>query len=510
MKPKPVLHSVLAIFALLSVSLYYPDPGLCQGTLLNQGIELYKQEQYGQAAKVLGEARKGDPKSSSAAFFLGLTYKQLMDYPKALPHLRDAVTLTPRIKEALVELIEVLYQLYEGGHAEEAKRWIEVAEKEDVFPAKVAFLKGLLLAKEGRNPAAIEAFERAKTLDPTLAQSADVQIALCHVNEKDLKKAKDRLLSAIQQDPTSDLAGFARQYQDLVEKRMDLERPLRFTLSSFGQYDTNVVLRPTEGALTPDITNESSRVLLSSFRADYLPIFEGPWLFNAQYALGSSLHQRFSTSHDSLSNGIYMAPGYNFGESALNLALRYNHALVRDPSYKKYVNTFSAGPLYRMLLVENQILEFYGGYTYTGYFKPPLAPEEDTDSDKVNGSVGWTWIFKKDAFFNFKYEYSQENTDGANWDNRGYDYALTLTLPLIERLSLQLSGEIFLQRFRNFHTVFDVKREDTFYMGSAGLTYALMKQLNLVLQYSYTRADSNIAIYDYDRSVYSAGLEFRF
>lgn len=63
-----------------------------------QGIELYKQEQYGQAAKVLGEARREDPKSSTAAFFLGLSYKQLMDYQQALPHLRDAVNLSPASK----------------------------------------------------------------------------------------------------------------------------------------------------------------------------------------------------------------------------------------------------------------------------------------------------------------------------------------------------------------------------------------------------------------------------
>jgi len=507
---KKITYGVAAAISLLFALLHGPCPAWCQSPLLMQGIELYKQEQYGQAAKVLGEARKEDPKSSMAAFFLGLSYKQLMDYQQALPHLRDAVNLSPRIKEALVELIEVLYQLYESGLAEEAKRWIEVAEKEDIFPAKVAFLKGLILVKEGKHLPAIEAFEKAKTLDPTLAQSADVQIALCHMQGKDLKKARDRLSVAVMQDPTTDLASFARQYQDLVDKRLESEKPWRFTLSSFGQYDTNVVLKPTEGTLAPDITNEDSRVLTSSFRIDYVPILEGPWLFNAQYALGNGLHQRYSTSHDYLSNGLYVAPGYNFGESALNLALRYNHALVRNPSYKKYVDSISAGPLYRMLAAENHILEVFAGYSSIRYFDPPLVPEEDRDSDRMNSYLSWVWMFKKDAFFNLKYELSNDNTDGSNWANRGQDFTLSLTLPLVEKLSLQLNGEYFLQQYRYNHTFFDVKREDKTYMGSAGLTYALMKELNLVLQYSYSRVDSNLAIYDYDRSIYSVGLEYRF
>ena len=504
------VQCLAALWIVLLLVFFQPHSARCESPLLLEGIELYKQERYGDAAKTLENARREDPRSSSAAFFLGLTYKQLMDYSKALPHLRDAVTLEPRIKEALVELIEVLYHLYEGGKNEEAKKWVEVAEREDIFPAKVAFLKGLLLIKEGKNAAAREAFERAKSLDESLAQSADVQIALSHINENEFKKARDRLKATIQQDPTTDLAAFARQYQDLVERRIEMERPLRVTFSAFGQYDTNVILKPVEGSLAPDITNEDSRVLTSALRVDYLPTFEGPWLFNAQYAISGNWHQRFSTSHDSISNGIYMAPGYNFGKSALNLAMRYNHALVRNPSYKRYVDVLSVGPLYRTLLRENQILEVFAGYSDNRYEEPPLIPEEDRDSDRFNSYVNWVWLFKRDAFFNLKYEYSKEDAEGANWVNSGHSFAFALTLPLVEKLNLQLSGEVFLQDYRNVHSLFGEKRDDEFYAGTVGLSYALIRDLNLIAQYTRSRADSNFAIYDYKRNVYALGFEYRF
>jgi Tfp pilus assembly protein PilF len=499
----------LAAALILLPLLLLPSTVRCESPLLLQGIDLYQQENYGEAAKVLENARSQEPRSSTAAFFLGLTYKQLMDYRKALPHLRDAATLEPRIKEALVELIEVLYHLYEEGEMEEAKKWIEVAEREDIFPAKVAFLKGLILAKLGKNSEAREAFEKAKSLDAGLAQSADVQIAMSHLNENQYKMARDRLRAAVQQDPASDLAGFARQYQDLVERRIDMERPVRVTFSTFGQYDTNVVLKPVEGSLAPDITNEGSRVLTSALRFDYLPVFEGPFIFNAQYAVSANWHQRYSTSHDSIMNGLYMAPGYNFGGSALNLALRYNHALVRSPSYKRYVDVFSAGPLYRTLLRENQILELFAGYSGSRYEDESLIPEEERDSDKFNSYVNWVWLFKKDAFFNLKYEYSKEDTEGSNWVNSGHSFAFALTLPLIPKLSLQLSGEAFLQDYRNVHTIFNVKRDDEYYTGTVGLSYALIRDLNLIFQYTRSRADSNLAIYDYERSVYALGFEYR-
>jgi len=501
-----LLISVTLFFA----SLIFPPDTSCESPSLNKGIEQYKQENYIEAINTLEKARKEDPNSSAAAFFLGLSYKQMLDYQKALEHLRDAVNLTPRIKEALVEIVEILYQIYEVGKPEEAEKWIKVAEEEKIFPAKIAFLKGLLLQKEGKSLEAVESFEKAKGLDKTLAQSADVQIALCYLKEKDLKKAKGRFQAAVQHDPQSDLGGFARQYQDMVEKRIEAERPLHLTLSLFEQYDTNVVLKPNESALAPDITDEASRNTATTLRLDYVPVLEGPWLFNAQYAFSGNFHDKFSTSHDVISNGIYIAPGYNFGKSALNLSVRYNHALVREPSYKKYVGSLNVGPLYRHLLNENHLLELFAGYNNTEYFDPPFVAEEDRDSGGLNSYVSWVWLFRKGAFFNLKYEFSDEHADGINWENQGHGFSLNMTIPLIEKLKLQLGGQAFLQDYKNTHTFFQTKREDDNYTAMVGLTWECFKNTNLVAQFTTFRADSNIAIYDYERDIYGLGIEYRY
>jgi hypothetical protein len=183
---------------------------------------------------------------------------------------------------------------------------------------------------------------------------------------------------------------------------------------------------------------------------------------------------------------------------------------VRSPIYKSYVKVFSIGPMYRMLMGENKILEFFGGYSNSKYDTPPLMPEENRDSDKFSSYVNWVWLFKKDAFFNLKYEYTNEDAQGSNWANQGHDFSFALTYPLIEKLSLQLSGRYFLQNFRYTHTVLNEKREDDNYTGSAGLNYLWRRDLNLILQYTYNRADSNFGIYDYKRSIFALGFEYRF
>ena len=81
------------------------------------------------------------------------------NYTAAIPYLRKAATLSPRVDEALVALIDVLYGT---DGLKEANEWIAVAEKDQISPAQVQYLKGLVLAKEGKPEPAITAFGKVK------------------------------------------------------------------------------------------------------------------------------------------------------------------------------------------------------------------------------------------------------------------------------------------------------------------------------------------------------------
>jgi tetratricopeptide (TPR) repeat protein len=501
--------SFLSLF-FFSVSAVLINPtALCQQPpTLQEGIDQYNENNYEKAIESLERARSEDPKSTVAAFFLGLAYKQTYDYEKALGHFRDAVTMTPRIKEAVIELVDVAMQL---GDIEEAKRWIGVAEEANILPAKTSFLKGLILKEEGKNELAETAFLTAKSIDPTIAQAADIQIALSHMTERELKKAKESFESAITHDPHTDLAGFARQYLATVEQRIALERPLRFYAGVFGHYDDNMVLNWTDQSLiASDITNEGSRVLNTTFRVNYTPSFNGPFLFNAQYAFSSRLHNKNVHSHDSLLNSLSITPGYNFGKYSLNLSTRYTHSLVRSPSYKKYSGFFNTGPLLRWAIKTDQLVEIFAGYLNDEYFEPALAPEEDRDSNGYNAYANWLWLFKENSFFSVGYKFFDQDADGENWDYAGHGISVNITTPIIERVKLQFSGQVFEQDFKNEHTEFNVKREDTLYTFSGGFSRDIYKDIYLVVQYTRIRNDSNAPIYDYTRNIYTLGMEYRF
>jgi hypothetical protein len=271
-----------------------------------------------------------------------------------------------------------------------------------------------------------------------------------------------------------------------------------------------MVLKPEEQSFAAGITNEGSGVLNTSFRLNYTPFLKSRWLFSAQYALGLSTHDKNRFTHDSISNSIFITPGYSFGRYAIYLATSYNHAFVRNPDFKEYSGTFSTGPLLRMAVKDRQLLEIFSGYSDSEYFRPALAPEEERDARGCKSYISYLWLFKEGYFLNLRFMSDIMDTDGRNWDNSMLGLSANYAMPLYKDIKLQLSGQISDQEFKNLHTVFDKKREDKIYSMSGGFSWNWERDATIVIQYSRMRTDSNVAIYDYKRNIYSLGMEYRF
>lgn len=503
------------------------------GKNLEDGIAQYKEENYEEAIELLAEARRLEPSSSETAFFLGMAYKQVMDYSRAEANLRDAVTLSPKIKEALLELADVLYQ---QGKLEEADKWLKVSENEGIFPARTAFLRGLVLLKENKNSDAVAAFEKSKRLDSTFAQAAEFQIAICLIKDRKLDLAKARLQAVITRDPLSDLASFARQYQEMVDERLYLERPLRLTVGIMGGYDSNLVSKPIDEAAAGAITDEAAYSLLTTVRLDFVPKIERQWLFNAQYAAMSSVNSKHTHTHDSFANSFSLSPGYNFGRFAVNLNANYTHVLLRtdpdlttsgqpdsNPGYKRSLDFTSLAPSVRMMVNPNNILELSVGYDKKEYYNQQVAsPDAIRDSVGPHAYLSWIWLFKENSFLNLRYDYTRERADGWRWNNVGNRITANVSLPAIpaataERIgpvTLQLTGSALFQAY-DYEGVWPPSgktdtRRDKIYTATAALAWKFHKSASAIAQYTRTKSDSNLPVYAYNRNQYLLGLEFRY
>ncbi len=494
----------LCIYLLVFLSLNSPNI-YASDNLLEKGIEEYKAENYEESLDILLAVRSQQPDSSIAAFYLGLAFKQVKDYKQAEIHLRDAVRLIPPVKDAYIELAEVLFTL---DKLKEAEVWIARAEKEGIKPANTLFLKGLILLKEGKTEQAAEAFRRAKQLDPSLSQPADLQIAMAQIAAQRFEDAKKSLRTIQDIDPTSDLASFAQEYEKALDRTLRTYKPWQFRLGVACQYDDNVVLKPSSDISGVLISGEKDGSIVGTFGVSYSPLLNGPYFLNFKYDIYTDTYFK-TDSHNLLIQTVSLNPGVNVNSVALSLPVSYSYALVQQEGY---MGLGSVKPTVQIAFRPEHIGVFSVGYERRELLQAPINRDENRDGNIFSISAGYIHPFKEGkGIFNIAYEFTDDDAEGKNWANLGNRFSLSLLLPgVVKKTNLILSGDMFLQDYKNTHTAFGVKRMDRTYTASATIIVALLKNVNLNVQYTHITADSNVAVYDYSRNIYTVGVEYKF
>ncbi len=492
---------------------------------LQRGIAEYRQENYEEAIESFQKVLEDVPYSSLSEYYLGMTYKQLQNFVEARKHLRLAVYLHPKIKEAILELAELNYQL---GLYLDALEVLDLAERENLRPGQTAFIKGLVLLAMDKNPDAVASFQRARELNPELVQAADYQTGLALLNEGELENSEESFNSVIDKDPDTDMAAFAQNYTDKIQEKKREEIPYRYYLGVHFQYDDNVLLRPEDVSSAEDITGEEDALQVYTGGLEYYPNLKGPVDIDFHYSFYYSSHHDLA-SYDMNSHTFAVVPGHKIdNRNNVGLALSYNYTWVDDD---KYFTAGAVSPTYTHLFGENQALQSFVSYQRKEFLEAPENMDEDRDADHYSLNLGWFYFFQQQkgdlipfmaafeqgslaeenrGYLNLSYTLSRDDTEGRNWDYIGNEGAASVLIGLHEKVKLIVSGDIGYLDFRNTHSVFGKKRRDRIYGLSTLLYYQFYKKLNLQLMYSYRRDDSNIALYDYDRNVYSAGVEYRF
>jgi len=505
-------------------------------TLFDQGLNEFNQENYEEALPLFLEAWSADETSARTAYYIGLTYKVMEKYPEPVPYFRKAATLTPRVDEGVVELVDVLYHT---NNVIEAEKWIAFARKEGISTARLHLIEGMVMAKRGRLDEAIAAFDEAKKLDPRLTQQSELQIAGIYTQQGKYKDAQARLRTTITLDPASDLALYARDYEKIVADKAERERSWRFSVGMGYKYDTNVVTKG-DGPMVESISGQEDGALNFGARIGYTApfSFRTPFSFSAYYSIYADRYfpKRYTrsdgtegnlTEYNNMTNTISVNPGYAFGRFAVSLPLTYSYVSLQGTkgnsffnefnwwSQTRYLETKSVTPTLRFLTTASSFGEVFFNYMRKKYFDTELHPEppqeEERSGEKMTGGLGWTYTFQENkAFLTLRYAYARDNTIGRNWVNDENRFGVDLLYPIVGPLRAQVSAEADYVKYSYDNTYFERKRRDDIYTVSCALLYGIVKNTDVIIQYNYYRNQSNIALYDYTREVYGLGVEYRF
>jgi tetratricopeptide (TPR) repeat protein len=165
------------LLLILAISFLSPQPLNAEEMKLTnpdliKAIDQYRSGKFVEAKASLLKAKEREENSSVTLYYLGLTYKELLVYDKAVSSLNDAATHSTPIELAFYDIAEIYFHLDKPAKALAA---IEKAEKAGVNPAHTAYLKGLVLLSQNKFKKAVKAFDSSKRKDPTLTEAADYQ-----------------------------------------------------------------------------------------------------------------------------------------------------------------------------------------------------------------------------------------------------------------------------------------------------------------------------------------------
>ena len=495
------MRTTLLILALIMFILF---TSYAQGAPLDQGIAQYRAENFEESIPLLQEARRLDPASTVAAYYLGLARKQTGDTQAALADFRDAVTHQPIVQDAYPELIACLY---DQGAYQEARTWIAQAEQAGALPAQIAFLKGMVLAGAGEGEPAMTAFRTAARLDPSLGQAATLQVAMLQAKDRHLDEARQSLKALISLNPTSELASLAREYDASFARVLASYRSWHASVGLAYLYDDNVVSKPSNDIAGIQISGEEDHGMVAKAHFDYAPLLDGGRQFGVQYDLQSTTYGS-NDAFNTIVQSLALLPGKEFSWGAVTVPLSYAHVLLGQDNY---LGIGTLRPTLSILTTGSQIAQLSAGYARREMFQAPLAPDEDRDGDLFSVGAGYLIPFANgEGLASLRYEFTQDNTKGSNWANQGHRGSLNLLLPVARHLKTTLSGDIYGQRYLHHNTSFDTDRDDTIFTASAGLTWQPTPSLTLSVIYGFTRAESSIGAYDYRRNTLTSGFEYSF
>lgn len=499
----PVSLFIVSIFVF--TAFYVSDSIAAEREKIDKAIALYQHEDYEEALEILKSLRAEFPQSSTAAYYLGLTYKKMQDLAKARPDLEAAVTLKPKIDNAVPELIDTLYQI---GDIDEAKRWIEVAEKEGPPSARLELLKGLTLLKEKKDlEKSIAAFDKAQKLDESLATTVKYYKGLAYLQMKKLDEAKDVFREVVVRDSSSTLAAYANEYVDAIARDKKATAPFRGNIGLAMQYDNNVVLMPVDDT-SQNISDKGDwrHAYTGQLEYNYKPSEH----FGAKAGYSFYYGKQFELGfYDMMINDISVQPAFYMDKVMVSFPVQYTNMGINS---KLYLNMIGIGNTDNIMLDSRNMAQLTFMHKRK-YFDWPVTRDNDNrDAREYIWSVGWYYFFAKnyEGFVAVRYMMNYDDTKGKNWTYLGNRMSVTSTIPVSKKIKWSVSTEYFRQDFVKTNSSYEKHRTDDIITVSSLAAINIFTNCELQLQYTYVNDAATIGVYKYNRGIYSAGLKYEF
>ena len=491
---------------------------------MTKGVVEFGRGHYEQAAHFFEQARQATPSDPEATEYLGQTLLRLKKYSDAEALFRDLTVRWPARAPSWLGLAISHNQL---GKYHEALESLDQAQKLDPQNPLVHFYRGVVLHELKSFDQSSALFSRAMALSPDLTPTVRYYTGMSYYERGLLDQAHKELEAAIASgEPESELTRTARailQQRTVVPKGA---KPWDLSLSVSGQYDTNVVLLPI-GVQPPSgttgISQKDDFLTTIYARGEYRPIQTSLWTAGVTYGFYQSFHQQL-VAFDIQDHAPSVFVQRQFGMVTARLQYAFDYVRVgQDP----FLIAHAVQPIITIAESNSLFTQIQLRYQNKNFQDDRFVGNSFRDGNNwLVGITQYAYFANGTGHVRLGYTFDTDRTGGGNpsvaipgiqshadWAYKAHRLSVGLGIPEFWTLRPNFAFDYYHLDYDNpnsFSPNGMTRRRDNIMFVTAAIGRPLTDWLSISAEYNYTRDQSNLQVFDYNRSIFSLTLSSRF
>jgi tetratricopeptide (TPR) repeat protein len=478
--------------------------------LYARGLIPFNSGQWDQAYQLFNQAVQADHTDAVALYYRGLTQARRGASAAAIQDIEQALKLEPSLPHAALDL-GILY--FDTAQYPAAQRWLERAHQQGSERFTAAFFLGLTLYRLG-DDAGAQTYLNEATADPDLLPSAQYYAALSLLRQGKPDAARADLTQTARDQPQWEVGRAAQQYLAVEQGGQPpgvLGGPGWKPWSVHGRvgffYDSNVPIAGTNFS-----THEDDGAATIGLGGSYTLVDSNLGSLRASYDFYQSIHFQL-TRFDLQGHSVWLKAASKPGWVSYGIAAGYNfYALDYQTFFQEGLGipwvTFAEGSA--------AATQLYYSIRGRDFFREPYDPGRDS----LNNAVGVRQrlaLWSPERLLSFGYQFDADDTlsggpQGRDFQNKGNQWDIELSLPIANWAHADLGYMFRLEdyQFPNSRSAFEFRRHDHANQFVVALAHGLTQNIELTLDFIGILHGSNIADFDYDRYIVSAGARLVF
>lgn len=393
----------------------------------------------------------------------------------------------------------------ETGDAAVAQDEFRAALKEHPDDPEANLNLAIALNRAG-DPAAESALKTALRLDPSNLR-INLELGTFYYNQKMFEEAGDYFDNLLAQKPDAEMKTVADGYLAAIHKQTAARRWGAAATAGM-QYDSNVPLAADHGALPQGVSRRADLRGLFNIALTGMAFRDSSQELTGGYSFYQTAHLRLSD--------------FNLTQNLLDLTYKRKiNPLLSARVSGNVESILLGGKLFDtdFSIAPGLFASFREGITTGLEYRLRGSSFHNTDTFPTNSdrngvthSVILTHRQALSDTLNLRagYTFERELTKVAAWSSYGHLGSAGVAFSLPNSLLLDMSLDAASRSYDEALTGESASRKDTTFTGATSLTWQQSERLSVSLGYSYTNNSSNIAGYEYTRSITSIMVQGRY